>query len=700
MKLIKIKQMKTSQITYLIFVFCISFFSAKCFAQQTDSVAVILQAHPCKDRIQLRWLVNNPLAWSKSLNTGYTIERYTVRRNGAVLPEREMKILTPSPLTAAPLAEWEIPASKNNYAAVLAQALYGEEFEVSGFGAGSISEVVDRADALQQRYAFALYAADMCFEAACLAGWGYEDRDVRPGEYYLYRVISSGLYALGDSIRYGFAYTGIDEQYELPRPFDVAAQFGDKFVRLFWNTSVYQRTFTAYQVEKSEDNRQFDPVGMPYTPLDDRDYTLFLDSLAENDKMYFYRVRGISIFGEISEPSDTVSGKGAEAMKIHPFITRTHTLENGGAEITWEFDSAAVHLIRSFDLLRSDREAGPYETLIPGIPVEKRTVTCEKLKPVNYFKVAANGLNGEQTLSFAALVMPIDSIPPDAPRNLKAEIDTTGLVRLKWDANKEQDMNGYKVYRGNRKGEELISLVKDIIPGNSFTDTVNLLNLNTHIYYSVKALDGHYNQSEFSEILEVEKPLKVKPSSPVFSGFESESGGISLWWIPSPDEIIATYSLFRREETGTESKILKTFAASDTATTYKDTETEGGKVYVYTLTAKSKWGIESDSSPEYRIAALADNPKQAVKDLKAKIDSEKQIILLTWKPAVKGKIKSWRFYRSENDVPLSLWKEIPAEENALTDDFPLTAGNKYNYMIIAVMTDGGVSIPEKLTVKY
>jgi len=692
--------MKTNRITYFIIIFYLSFFFTKGFAQQTDSIAVILKAHPSKDRIQLRWVINNPVMWIKSLNTGYTIERYTVKRNDEILPEREMKILTAMPLTAAPLEEWESLAANNNYAAVLAQALYGEEFEVSGFNANSINDVVDRSDALQQRYSFALYAADMCFEAACLAGWGYEDKDVRQGEYYLYRVIPTGLYALGDSIQYGFAYTSLDEYYELPRPFDVVAQFGDKSVQLLWNTSLYQRTFTAYQVEKSEDDQRFEPVGMPHTPLDDNDYTLFLDSLAENDKMYYYRVRGLTIFGEISEPSDTVSGKGTESMKMNPFITRTVTLENGGAEISWDFDSTAVHLIRSFDLLRADEEPGPYKTVISDIPVEKRTIIYENLKPVNYFKVAANGINGEQTLSFAALVMPVDSIPPDAPRNLKAEIDTLGIIHLKWDANKESDMNGYKVYRGNRKGEELISLVKDIITENSFTDTVNLLNLNTHVYYAIKALDEHYNQSEFSEILEVEKPLKVKPSSPVFSRFESESDGISLWWIPSPDEIVASYNLSRREENGTEQKILKTFTASEPVTTYKDTETEEGRVYIYTLTAKSKWGIESDPSPEYRVAALASESKRIIKDFKAKIDSEKQNILLTWKQVEKDKIRTWRFYRSENDVPLSLWKEIPAEENSITDDFPLLVGNKYNYMIIAIMTDGGISIPEKLTINY
>ncbi|MDR1783889.1 MAG: hypothetical protein LBR13_06495 [Dysgonamonadaceae bacterium] len=691
--------MKTYKLLYFLPLF-FAFAFTNAYTQQTDSTGVLLQANPAKDRIRLRWLINNPIVWEKSLKSGFSIERYTIRRNGSVLPEREKKILTPSPISTAALEKWEILAKNNAYAAVIAQALYGEDFDVSGFGSGDIGAVFDKAELLKQRFAFALYAADMCFECACLAGWGYEDTDVLAGEYYLYRVIPTGLYEKGDTIPYGYAYTSIDEHFELPRPIDVIADFGDKSVQVMWNTSIYRNIFTAYQIEKSEDNVNFTALGMPRTPLDDKDYAIMQDSLSENNKLFYYRIKGLTIFGETSEPSDTVHGMGAEMMKANPVIVRTNTLETGGVELFWDIDSSAVHLVRSFDLLQAETDEGPYDTIIRNMLPETRSVVWDKLKPVNYFKITANSLTGTKTSSFPTIVMPIDSVPPLAPVGLTAKIDTSGIVHLEWSANREPDMKGYKVYRGNIEGEELISLVIDVVETPLFADSVDLFNLNTHVYYAVKALDTHYNQSEFSEILKVEKHSKVPPSAPVFCDFNSETDGITLRWIPSSDTGVAQHSLYRRQEGQNENKLLKIIPVSDSITSYKDTDTEGSKVYLYTITASSLWNVESKPSPEYRVSSLSKNPQKTVKDLKATADYEKKQILITWKPLEQGKIKKWKFYRSENETPLSLWKEIPAEENSIVDNFPINIGNKYNYLIIAVMKDGGNSSSEKLTINY
>jgi fibronectin type 3 domain-containing protein len=693
--------MNISKPICLLLLFAMSMGCFPVLAQQKDSVSVVLQAHPTRDRILLRWAINDPYTWSKSLTAAYTIERYTVRRNGSILPEPERKILTPTPVSAAPEAQWESLAQKNSYAAILAQALFGEDFEVSGLNTGnSIKNIISRSEALNQRYSFALYAADMCFEGACLAGWGYEDRDVLPGEFYLYRVIPTGLAEAGYPVKYGFVYTSIDEYRELPRPLDLVAEFGDKSVQLAWNTSLYRELFAAYQVEKSEDNLHFEPQGMPYTPLDDKEFTLFIDSLAENDKTYYYRIRGLSIFGEISEPSDTVFGKGREALRAVPAITRTNILESGAAQIEWLFEEESEPLIRSFDLIRSDRESGPYETASSAIPAHVRSVIYTGLHASNYFRIAANGLDGKQNLSFPVLVQPVDSIPPAAPQQLTGQADTTGLVYLKWKANTEADLQGYKLYRGNRKGEELIPITPEVVQQTQYTDTVDLMNLNTHVYYALKAFDERFNQSDFSATIEVEKPLKVKPSPPVFTSFQSESGGITLHWIPSSSPETALHTLYRREENSTENQALTVFRKPDTTTVYRDVNTEGNKVYIYTITASSKWNVESNPSPEYRVSVLPSDKIQALKELKASVDSEKKQIKITWKATAIEKVKRWKIYRAENEAPISIWKELPKEDVFVWDDFPLKVGNTYTYMVIALMNDGGISNQEKITINY
>jgi hypothetical protein len=489
-------------------------------ARERDSLNVILQTNPGKESIKLRWIVNRAYAWQKSLKFGYTIERYTVKRDGVLLDEREKKILTPVPVRSAPQEAWETIARKNNYAAVLAQALFGETFEVTGLNSSDIMSVVNQTEEREQRFTFALTAADLCFECACLAGWGYEDRDVKKGEYYLYRVIPEGKDTAGLDIQYGFAYTGIDDYRDLPKPVFLDARFGDHTVQLKWNISLFQRVYCAWQLEKSEDNVNFKP-GIPANSWDESATDLLLRDSIENHKTYYYRVRGLTIFGDMGPASDVVSGEGREVLLANPTIRQGFVNGEGKAEIKWDFDETAQDLVKSFELQRSDTDTGPYEAVVNAIPKEQRTLVYDgPLEPSNYFVIVANPVNGIPKKSFPVLVMPADSCPPLAPQNLSAVADTMGRVFIKWSSNTEADLLGYKIFRANTRGEEAIPLVGDYIQATEFTDTVDLTNLNTHVYYVVKALDKRYNQSEPSEILEVEKPLRVKPSAPVFNRFE------------------------------------------------------------------------------------------------------------------------------------------------------------------------------------
>lgn len=48
--------------------------------------------------------------------------------------------------------------------------------------------IVNKSQESEQRFAYALMAADLDFEVAKLAGWAYVDKDVKPSERYLYTI--------------------------------------------------------------------------------------------------------------------------------------------------------------------------------------------------------------------------------------------------------------------------------------------------------------------------------------------------------------------------------------------------------------------------------------------------------------------------------------------------------------------------------
>ncbi len=186
-------------------------------AQPRDTVRVSVRANVKADMIQLRWAVNSPAAWKQSTRNGFHIERYTVVRNGAMLNPAERVELTAAPLVPKPLNAWQELATANNYAAIIAQALYGEDFQLAGDDAKGVSKFIALAQEMEQRYLVSTYAADLCYPAALLAGWGFEDRTVKPGERYLYRIIPV-VPAKGTAVKQGSVYTGLQDYQPLPQP--------------------------------------------------------------------------------------------------------------------------------------------------------------------------------------------------------------------------------------------------------------------------------------------------------------------------------------------------------------------------------------------------------------------------------------------------------------------------------------------------
>ena len=96
-----------------------------------------------------------------------------MRRNGELLDKAEYKLVTSTPIKPRPLTDWETIVNANDMAAIAAQAIYGETFTTDDDNDNAVIKIIDQSDELNRRFAFALYALDQDFEAACYAGLGY-----------------------------------------------------------------------------------------------------------------------------------------------------------------------------------------------------------------------------------------------------------------------------------------------------------------------------------------------------------------------------------------------------------------------------------------------------------------------------------------------------------------------------------------------
>jgi TolB protein len=104
--------------------------------------------------------------------------------------------------------------------------------------------------------------------------------------------------------------------------------------------------------------------------------------------------------------------------------------------------------------------------------------------------------------------------PPAAPANLTGNSGDQEVI-LNWDANNEDDLRGYHLYRSTESFSEISNMEpvngSDVIQETEFNDT-NLDNGTTY-YYRLTAVDEGSNESDVSAELEI-TPFSDPPDRP------------------------------------------------------------------------------------------------------------------------------------------------------------------------------------------
>ncbi len=685
---------------------CILVFLGAMALSAQDSTQIVVRSRVQKTAVLLRWAAATPMAWKQTNKYGFYIERYTVVRNGQRLPQAEKKIIGSGVMKARPLKEWEALVKNDKYAAVIAQALYGKDFELTGNDAKGIARIIHLSEALEQRFALSLYAADQSFEAACKAGWGYRDTDLKPGERYLYRIIPALPGKSGLKMAMGVAYVSLDEYEELPEPAGLSAIFGDKSVMLTWDYGQLKDVYNTYYIEKSTDGKQFARLNAtPLANLNNRSEQMaqrmyYIDTLSDNHKQFYYRVVGTTAFGETGPPSAPAAGQGKQQLPYSPSITRSVINDKGELELDWSFDQRGEGLIRSFSLNRSAVPDKNFQPVLENIAPAERSVVYDRLDAVNYFTIAAVPAEGAPAVSFPVLVQPVDSLPPSVPQGLTATIDTMGVVKIEWRSNAESDLLGYKVYRAHVAGEELVPLFYKALRDTVYYDTVSVKNLNPFIYYSVSAVDGRYNHSDLAPVLVVEKPDLIPPSSPVISGYQIKDEGIEIRWINSPDKGVVQHRIYRylKSMAGKQESIQLICIDSLNIQAYIDTTVEPGIYYSYVIAAVKKSGKISKFSNVFTGVTYKSRQPLEILSFDAILDKSNRLLKLQWTDKLKD-VFCYELYKNKDDQHSSLWKTIEGAQYEIMDE-KMQIGATYHYMIRAIMKNGRKSKVKELTINY
>lgn len=663
---------------------------------------LLIAGRALKDRILLRWAPDDPNAWKLCNQYGYMLERFTVTRDGKMLEKPEL-LKGKGVIKPQELKEWDSTLlDKNDFVAVIAQAIHGEAFEVE-MNKGEAQNLIMRSNELQQRYTMALYGADHSFLGARKAGLGWMDSKVKANETYFYRLVPlvpKNVMVVEPAT----IYISLKDYYPLPAPSLMDVDFGDKQAALKWDYKRQRTLYNSYIVEKSEDGKNFKSITeKPFTNLTaddmkDANMVTYIDSLQQNDKKYYYRIKGISAFGEVGEASNVIAGNGVKSAGTNPYIIKALPTTKGFT-VYWEFPDSLNDAITKFSLKQAPSMESVYTSLTDSLPVKSRSFEFTP-DVVAYVMVEATEKNGIVRRSYPFMVQPEDSIPPSAPVGLKGKIDSTGKVTIEWANNTEKDLFGYMIYKSSSMNNEFSLAFDTVWHNNSFTDQVSVNSLNRDIYYAVAAVDKRYNQSKYCQPLLLKKPDIVPPSGAVISGYELNDFGIKIRFVPSTSADVARHQVYRKNQNGLSDwkMIIDTIAKGSEMTLMDSIKVSGN--YAYTVVVVDSSQLESQ--PSHPLAVyIPVKVRGKVNELKVGVNRESREIAVEWSAqAENGQIKSFELYRGGDKQPLSLYKVIDSRSITSFIDKELLVNTKYTYGIRAVFNDGGYSDMQTKTVIY
>jgi uncharacterized protein len=648
--------------------------------------------------IKVRWAPSNEEGWRLCNLFGYVVERYTFMRDNQLLDKVESFRLFG--MVPDSLKQWEKIIDGNDNAAVMAQAMYGDEFLLDINSRGKVSNpgvsMLSKAEENKQRFLFAMYAADLDYDVAERAALAFTDTKAKPNEKYFYRIYPAAPkeYVKSDT---AMLVASLLDTSILPKATEIFAESSSKSVILSWDMERTKSYYNAFFVERrAEEDAEFTPLNkLPYTtfmqPPTEKygNSVVYIDTGLVDNKKYFYRVCGKTIFNERGAWSDVVETKSLPLLEGVPGIQGIRLDEKGKAIVSWFFEDSIRPKVKSFEINYSATGSGEFFPIKKNIEATASETYLPDTLGNGYLIVKAVSKEGISRTSFPYLYQPEDSTAPAPPTGLKAVADSNGVVTVSWLPNSEKDLLGYKIFRSIVKDQEKAILTDTVWYGNTYTDTLDLKLKNRKAYYTVAALDLRHNQSKESKEIVVTKPDIIPPTAPVFEDFILAEGSVEIRWINSTDEDIKETQLRRKEANQLEWKTVFT-TKNNKDSKFIDKDIQPLKKYSYRLYAVDSSNLVSGTAQELNIQALPMVNRKAIIKVEAQVDREKRLLYLNWQLVKDIKIKSIEVFRGENKEPISLYKILnPGIVDLIENE--LTVNTVYKYGIRVQLATGEYS---------
>lgn len=640
---------------------------------------IFIRTFTTKDSVQLRWIPANIETWKAGNKYGYTIERYTTDEYldlAGQNPEGKGTLITPSPILPLPKTDttWNKLIRTNKQNAFVYQSIYENN---------STANTPNQKQQEQTRFGFTLKACDLSIETAKAHGLYFCDKTIIAGQTYIYRI---RLAQIPNAQQHHPGIATADEKLSVVKaPGNIHGDFRNKKASISFDVSSTRETYAGYIIERSEDSLHYQRINTTLLTFARSEYEqhktelVYQDSLPQNHKTYWYRVRGYSYFGFPGPPSETIKGKGRDEWTLYPEADTLFSPDNKHVEIKWH--APATNDLAGFLVLRAPAATGNYAALTR---LDKNTFqfSDEHPLPSNYYQIAALSIYGDTAFSFPYFFGLTDNEPPPVPERIFGNIDTNGVVHVYWNEVNTADLKGYRVFRCNTLKEEFIEVSDSILRDHAFTDTITLQTLTRNVYYSIRSVDMRYNNSANSAPYLLKRPDKIPPVAAVVTSMHQTDSTIVFSWINSSSDDVLCVELTGK--TAAQERRLGSWNGNDTIHSFTDKNLISGNEYAYAITVTDSSGNKTITS----FPAIRFQPRiyPALQNFSAVPDFEKRLITLSWeKPA--QEVDRYVIYKCKKGEALRTWKTVDGKA-VMVMDKELYPGNVYAYKVKAVMKSG------------
>lgn len=502
--------------------------------------------------VKLRWSPSDRVTWRKLNDCGVTITRTTIKRQGQDLSyEDRMQSTVELISNLKPLSDPDFQTQvSSDEGTLVRKALYSDEEDEPMNATPNMLDAKNYMEHEEMKFIFSVVAVDQDYEVAKAAAWGWEDSTTSPNFTYAY-IISPSTDDPSFEVANGMLMVSSSPGGSFPSITNLEATPAIESIELGWDNPS-ECKFTSFNILRSSDGSNFSQLNQqPFIYMaNDKEMgrIAFVDESAESGKSYYYKVVGLTPFATESSPSEVV-GATALYTRLDGIVIYydEETITEEDITLRWTIDTEFETDIQGFNVYRSEKSLEGYEQMNSSLLAKsQREYIDDTPLEDGYYYVEAIDLNENAYITRKFMCMLPDTDPPAQPSGVVGKYISSSELMISWDANEEEDLDGYKIYASNQLDGTYIQLHDRILQANNYTHLTDPSVIGDSLYIKVRAQDKRENYSEHSTPIAIKRYDDVPPSAPLLSRVFPSVDGIEISWEYSASEDVTQHYIERK----------------------------------------------------------------------------------------------------------------------------------------------------------